>query len=306
MEQINVMQDEFETALGKLVTKLMGWFEGFILMIPNLLVATLVFLAFYIVGKLTRKLLQKPLIKLTDSRTLTNLVMNFIFMTIMVVGVFISLSILKLDKAVTSLLAGAGIIGLALGFAFQDIAANLISGVIIAIKKPIRIDDLIETSGHLGNVVLINLRTTQIKTQQGQLIFIPNKEIYSSPIVNYSYYGTRRVDLNCGISYGENLQNVKDISLTAINALSCRLPNENVSFVFTEFGDSSINFSIRYWIPFKRQLDYNMAVSDGVMALKKAFDANGITIPFPIRTLDFGIKGGEKLGEHLKSRPLSS
>jgi small-conductance mechanosensitive channel len=70
--------------------------------------------------------------------------------------------------------------------------------------------------------------------------------------------------------------------------------------VYTEFGSSSINFSVRYWIPFKRQLDYNNAISDGVMALKKSYDANGITIPFPIRTLDFGIKGGEKLSAHLK------
>ena len=119
------------------------------------------------------------------------------------------LSILQLDKAVTSILAGAGIIGLALAFAFQDIAANFISGIFISFRKPIKLGDVVKINDYMGKVEQINLRDTIILTFQGQMVIIPNKDVFQSPIENYSLLGRRRLDLVVGVSYGDDLEKVK-------------------------------------------------------------------------------------------------
>jgi small conductance mechanosensitive channel len=293
------MGEKISEAISKVYFKILGWIEQVILLLPNLLVAALIFVVFYLVGRQARKLLARPMGKISHSPALVDLVVNLVFILFTAVGLFIGLSVLQLDKAVTSLLAGAGIVGLALGFAFQDIAANFVAGILMAIKKPLDINDVIETNGHFGTVTHINLRSTIIRTTQGQHVIIPNKEIYNNPIINYSAEGKRRVDLKCGISYGDDLQKVKNVVLKAIRSIDYIDHEPAVSFFYTEFADSSINFTVRYWIDFKKQPDYLQAMSDGIMRIKEAFDQNDIMIPFPIRTLDFGIKGGEKLSEHL-------
>jgi small conductance mechanosensitive channel len=270
-------------------------------MLPNFLLAVIIFCAFYFTGRFVRNALQNPLARVIHSRAIMDLLLSLLSLAFVAVGLFIALSILQLDKAVTSLLAGAGIVGLALGFAFQDIAANFVSGVLIAIRKPIQIGDLIESNEFFGIVSRINLRSTILRTMPGQQVHIPNKDIFGKPIVNYSVTGKRRVDLECGVSYGDDLTKVRDVTLAAVRNIPYLDPSQEVELFYKEFADSSINFTVRYWIPFKKQADYLKAVSDGIMQIKKAYDDNGITIPFPIRTLDFGIKGGEKLVEQLNT-----
>lgn len=293
------MVDAIEEAVRKIYNKLLGWLETLIVMLPNLLLAVVIFCAFYYSGRFLRNALQRPLGRVIHTRAIMDLLLNLFSIAFVAVGLFVALSVLQLDKAVTSLLAGAGIVGLALGFAFQDIAANFVSGVLIALRKPIDIGDLIESNGFFGIVSRITLRSTIIRTMPGQQVHIPNKDIYSKPIVNYSATGKRRVDLDCGVSYADDLEQVREVTLGAIRSLPYLDPTREVELFYKEFGESSINFTVRYWISFKMQADYLRAVSDGIMQIKKAFDAHDITIPFPIRTLDFGIKGGEKLSGQL-------
>ncbi|MBD0256835.1 MAG: mechanosensitive ion channel family protein [Cytophagales bacterium] len=297
------MLDAIQEAVRKIYDKLLNWVETLIVMLPNLLLAVIIFCAFYYTGRFARRALQKPMARVIHTRAIMDLLLNLLSMAFIAIGLFVALSVLQLDKAVTSLLAGAGIVGLALGFAFQDIAANFVSGVLIALRKPIEIGDLIESNGFFGIVSRVTLRSTIIRTMPGQQVHIPNKDIYSKPIVNYSALGKRRVDLDCGVSYGDDLERVREVALRAVRSLPYLDTAYEVELFFKEFGESSINFTVRYWISFKRQADYLKAVSDGIVQIKKAFDAEGITIPFPIRTLDFGIKGGEKLAEQITRAP---
>lgn len=295
MEEMNIkISDGYEMIAGKLE----GWIAALIKMLPNFAVAILILLVFVFIGKMLRKLVLKMLPKVSESTTLNELVGRILYITIICAGSFVALSVLNLDKAVTSLLAGAGIIGLALGFAFQDIAANFMSGIIMAVKKPFRVGDLVETNGIFGKIQSLHLRATHIQNPQGQNIIVPNKMVFENPIKNYNSSGKRRVDLECGVSYGDDLKLVRDVTTKAIEELDCVDNNLGVTFFFTEFGGSSINFAVRYWVKSPMsQGDYLNALSEGVIAVKAAFDQNGIDIPFPIRTLDFGIKGGEKLSE---------
>lgn len=234
---------------------------------------------------------------MSHSSTLNNLFSSIIFFIVLGIVFFTALSILNLDKAVTSILAGAGIVGLALAFAFQDIAANFISGIFISFRKPLQIGDIVKLEDYMGRVREINLRDTMIETFQGQTVIIPNKNVFQNPIENYSILHKRRFDLKVGVSYGEDLEKVRQVTLDAVKDIEGLSAKEKTSLFFSEFGDSSINFTVRLWMDSAEQLLYNRVGSDAVMRIKKAYDENDIMIPFPIRTLDFGIKGGKPLNE---------
>lgn len=295
------MESEFVDVYSMLTEKLMSWLETTIAMLPNFVVALLVLIVFLILGRLVRKGVKHMLEKTTRNKTIINLLETIVGVLVVGIGIFIALSILKLDGAVTSLLAGAGIIGLALGFAFQDIASNFISGIILSLRHPFGIGDIIETNNFYGTVVKMNLRNTIIRTPQGQIVYIPNKNVFENPLQNFTEYYSRRIDLSCGVSYGDNLEKAKKVALEAINELENYDDNKDIEFYYDEFGGSSINFEIRFWVNFRKNQDYWSARSDAIIAITKAFDANDIMIPFPIRTLDFGIRGGEKLDAMLKN-----
>jgi len=200
---------EFTKAYNLIAGKLEKWIDTLIQMLPNLVVALIVLIVFYVVGKLVRKAVDKLLNKVTHNKTIIHLMETIVSVLVIGIGVFIALSILKLDGAVTSLLAGAGIIGLALGFAFQDIASNFISGIILSIRHPFGIGDIIETNGYYGTVTKMNLRNTIIKTPKGQIVYIPNKTVFENAMLNFTRSGERRIDLSCGVSYGDDLEKAK-------------------------------------------------------------------------------------------------
>ena len=219
------------------------------------------------------------------------------YVVTILITLFTALNIIGLDKAVTTVLAGAGILGLALAFAFQDVAANFMSGIFMSFRRPFDVGDLVNVDDKMGRIEAINLRDTTLITLQGQRLIIPNKAVFQNTIENYSSTGKRRLDLSVGVSYGDDLAKVKSVVLAAIDALTEKDPNRKPELFYKEFGDSSINFDLRVWLRDVDQLNYLEAQSEAIMIIKKAFDQNDITIPFPIRTLDFGIKGGETLSE---------
>lgn len=282
-------------AYNLIMGKLKSWIDVAIAMLPNLVVALLIIIVFYVAAKSVRKLVDKLLGKVTDNLTIIHLIGSVISISVSGIGLFIALSILQLDNTVKTLLAGAGIIGLALGFAFQDIASNFISGVILSIRHPFGVNDIIKTNDFYGKVVKLNLRNTLLKTPQGQTVFIPNKAVFESPMINYTKTGERRIDLSVGVSYGDDLEKVRNVTLGAIESIPGLAPQREVNFYYEEFGDSSIHFTVQFWVKFRDNSDFLSPRSEAILRIKKAFDENDIMIPFPIRTLDFGIRGGEKL-----------
>jgi small conductance mechanosensitive channel len=136
-----------------------------------------------------------------------------------------------------------------------------------------------------------------IVTPLGLEVILPNRMVIQNPLTNYTNTQERRVEIACGISYGDDLEEVEKITRQAIEEGVDYDKNRPIDFFYTDYGDSSINFIIRYWMDRASQPDFLKARHEGIMAMKKAFDENDITIPFPIRTLDFGIKGGERLDQ---------
>lgn len=289
----------FEKSLGLVRDKLSGWLETSVALLPNLVVALAVLVIFVMLSKVARQLIQRFLAKVTDSQAMARLLASLGGIAVIAIGVVIALGVLKLDKTVTSLLAGAGVVGVALAFAFQDLAANLIAGVYLSFRRPFVIGDLIETHDTFGVVQSIDLRNTVIRTNDGLIVILPNKEVFENKLVNFSKCGQRRVALSVGVTYGEDLPAVRDVARQAVEALDMRLGDRDVEVYYEGFGGSSIDLVVRFWIDFDRQSQYKEALSEAIIAVKQAFDDHGIGIPFPIRTLDFGIHAGETLEAHL-------
>lgn len=290
---------QIQDAFNELIEKVTGWLAGFILLLPNLVVAALVAVGFGVLSRIVRSAVMAAMSRMTSHPSIKDLLGTVAGFAVLVTGIFVALGIVGLDKTVTSLLAGVGIIGLALGFAFQDIASNFMSGIILMIRQPFTHDDLIETNGTTGLVKRIDLRTTVLHTLDGKVVVVPNSQVANSVLVNYTVSGRRRVDLGVGVAYGDDLEKVRRVTIEAVEGLGERDPNEPVTLFYEGFGSSSIDFVVRFWIASSRQSDYMAARSEAIIAIKKAFDAQDITIPFPIRTLDFSEVGGDRLDEVL-------
>ncbi len=288
---------DFEKAFNLVRQKLAIWVQDFIRMLPNLALAVFVLVVGFYLATLARKIAKKTIRRFSVGAVLADLFSTFVYIFSVGITLFIVLQILKLDDAVTSLLAGAGIAGLALAFAFQDIAANFMSGILLIMRKPLRVGDIVAIKGYMGKVEHINLRDTVIATFQGQMVIMPNKDIVQNPIDNYSLLGKRRMDLTVGVSYAEDLQRVKQVTLNAVADIKGISKTNETTFFYEAFADSSINFTIRIWTSSVHQPDFLALRSEAIMCIKKAYDEEGISIPFPIRTLDFAAKGGQSLSE---------
>lgn len=280
--------------------KVAGWLTDAIQILPNLVVAIILLLVFVLLARAVRRWSHRLLGRFSEYRAVNRLLSTGVFVSLIGLGVMVALTVLNLGTAVASLLGAAGILGLAIGFAAQNTVENLIAGIMISVRRPIREGDLIETNDVYGLVEEINLRSTVVATIQGQLVYVPNGEVFRAKLVNYTKSGQRRIDITCGVSYADDLEKAKRIAIEAIEALPNRIEGRGVDLYYNEFGGSSINFLLMFWIRFtSHHADFMEAQSQAVMAIKQAFAENGITIPFPIRTLDFGIRGGATLHEEL-------
>jgi small-conductance mechanosensitive channel len=282
--------------------KLETWLVEAIKLIPNLIVAFIVLVAFIFIANLGSKLFRNISDKIVDSHEVNNLLSSIVKVAIIAIGFFVALDFIGLQGTVTSLLAGAGILGLAIGFAFQDMTENLISGITMSVRKPFNIGDVIESNEITGTITKINLRSTVVETFSGQSVLIPNKMVFRNILTNYSRKGLRRIEIPVGISYADSPNTAKERLTAALNKKEYIVNKENIGVYASGFGDSSVNLIVWYWIDFPGDFGYMDALHDGIVTIKDTLSDADILIPFPIRTLDFDAKGGERLSSVLAER----
>jgi small conductance mechanosensitive channel len=234
--------------LGVIYNKLVRWWLALVKMVPNILLAAIILVIFFFLARLTKKLVFGLFHRISGKEAISRFIATVMNLLIFFVGVFIALNILKLESAVASLLAGASIIGLAVGFAFQDLTANFISGAYIAFRKPFEVGDLIETNSFLGNVDDINLRSTTIRTFEGLHVLLPNKEIFQKPIINYSRTNERKIELTFTIPQKANLQEIKDKLLSKVSTLNYLHSNKPSEFYYTAPDGSNLKGVLSVWI----------------------------------------------------------
>ena len=199
------------------------------------------------------------------------------------IAIIIILSHFKVN--ITGFLATAGVASLAVAFAAQETIANLISGFTILVDKPFRIGDRIQLpSGEIGDVIEVGLRSTKILSFDHNVIVIPNSEVTKAKVVNYSYPNPRfKIRMTLGVAYGSDMEKVKRVIREILKAHPDVLDEPAPDIFFVEFGDSSLNLLIVYWISDYRE---KFRIMDEInMEIDKRFREEGIVIPFPQRDI---------------------
>jgi len=263
------------------------WLDALILNLPNFILAILVFALFIFIAKYTAKLIDRLLRAKGSQGSIRQITTKVIKVVIILIGFFVALGLLNLDKVLTTVLASAGVVGLAIGLALQGTLNNTFSGVFLSFLPQLQIGDWIDTNGYSGEVIEVSLRNIIIKEADNNFVVIPNAKIIEQPFKNFSRTTRSRVMLDCGVAYSSNLEMVETLTKNTITKLFPPRGNEEVEFMYQEFGDSSINFVVRFWTDVSSIRDVLMAKNKAIITLKKAFDKNDVNIPFPIRTIDF-------------------
>ncbi len=267
--------------------KLEGWLDTIILGLPNFLLAVVVFIIFIFIAKYVGKIFDKIFARSIKQDSIRQMATKVIKAIVILIGFFIALGLLNLDTVLTSVLGAAGVVGLAIGLALQGTLNNTFSGLILSFLPELQIGDWVETNGFAGSVMEINLRNIVIKQSDNNYVIIPNGKIIEEPFKNYSRTARSRVFVNCGVGYSSDLEMVRDLTIRTIEDIFPQRGNEEVELMFQEFGDSSINYVLRFWTDVTKNRDILIAQNTAIIAIKKAYDAKGINIPFPIRTIDF-------------------
>ncbi len=219
--------------------------------------------------------------RVTDrAKMLTIKVINYAGIAVLFVIV-----LLEFGVNLTPILGAAGILGLAVGIASQASLSNVISGVFLVSEKPFAVGDVIRQGDKTGEVVSIDLLSVKIRTFDNLYIRIPNEKIVSSEVTNITRYPIRRIDFDLSVAYKENLNRVRDILKEIARRNTLVLDEPQPIVLFKTFDDSGISILFGVWF---QKADFLEVKNSIFLAIKERFDAEGIEIPFPHRTLYAG------------------
>ncbi|MEZ4806297.1 MAG: mechanosensitive ion channel [Flavobacteriales bacterium] len=243
---------------------------------PHVLMA----LAVLIIGLWIIGMFGRALVRLLKKREVDPSLIPFLRgMVTTLLKVMLVLSVVRMvGVETTSFIAVLGAAGLAVGLALSGTLQNFAGGVMILLFKPYRVGDFIETQGHSGTVNSIQIFNTILKTPDNKTVVLPNAPISSGALVNYSTEEQRRVDLTVGIGYGDDIDKARSVLQGIIAADERILKDPEPLIVVGELADSSVNFVVRLWV---KSSDYWGVHFHTTEQVKKRFDAEGISIPFP-------------------------
>jgi small conductance mechanosensitive channel len=244
----------------------------------KIIAAIVIFVVGRWVARALRNMIKKMMAKGNVDETLISFVGNLTYITLLAFVIIAALN--QLGIQTTSFIAVIGAAGLAIGLALQGSLANFAAGVLMIIFRPFKAGDYIEGAGVAGTVEAVQIFATQLKTPDNKTIIVPNAKMMGDNITNYSAKDTRRVDMVIGVGYGDDLKKVREI-LEDILAKDDRVLEDPAPTIgVLELGDNSVNFAVRPWV---KKEDYWGAYFDVTETVKRRFDEEGISIPFPQR-----------------------
>ena len=197
--------------------------------------------------------------------------------TLLMIVVFIA-AINQLGIETTSIIAVLGAAGLAIGLALQGSLSNFAAGILIVIYRPYKVGDYIQADSHLGTVLDIQIFSTVLKTPDNKLVVVPNGSIMNGSIVNFSHQAERRVDIIASCSYDDDIDKVKSVLADILSNDERILSEPKPRIALSELADSTVNFIVRPWV---KNADYLDVYYSLLEEIKKRFDQEGISIPYP-------------------------
>jgi small-conductance mechanosensitive channel len=250
--------------------------------IEPMLFAILLCLSGYLIARILSSSIAKTFLKqLTPQQYM--LLRRFIFYFVMLI--FVASAIEQLGFHISALLGAAGILTVAIGIASQTSMSNVISGLFMIGEKPFEVGHMVKVGDTKGEILSIDLMSVKIRTQDNTMVRIPNETLIKSPIINLSYFPIRRADLEIGVAYKEDLEEVRKVLLEVANKNPLSLIEPKPLFQILKFADSSINIQFSVWSSRLNFLELKTSIQ---VEIKKAFDKQGIEMPYPARSLFTG------------------
>lgn len=252
--------------------------------LPRLIAAIVLFLAGLYASEQIARLLHRALRRRDLDEEIALLLKRTIRWGLVIVFTITALEWVDFD--LTGFIAGLGVAGIIIGFALQDITRNTTAGILLLLQQPFDLGDYVKIGEFAGTITNIDIRTTELRDINGLKILIPNADVYVSPLTNFTKANPRRLVLPIGVAYQSDLDRVRDVALKAVAAVPGVLEDPAPQLVYQGFGDSAINLELYYYYD-TTQSNYLDMVTQPIEAIKRAFDAADIDIPFPIRTVYF-------------------
>jgi small-conductance mechanosensitive channel len=272
---------------------LLGYLNSFLQILPAIGIALLVLVIFIVLSGFASRMVAKFSDRFTDDKSLQSLFGTITKVVVIVLGLFSAAALIFPGLSAGHLVSVLGLSSVAIGFAFKDIFENFLAGILILSGRPFTIGDQIETNGLEGTVEHIAIRSTSIKTYDGQRVIIPNSKIFTNPMTVRTAFSKRRTTFVTGIGYDEDIDTAREVIRDAVDSCETVLDDPAPQILLMEHGDSSVNFHIRYWT----ESDI-FGVKNGqdqvATSVKYALDDAGIEIPYPYRTVEFFDKSAQQ------------
>ena len=248
-----------------------------------MVVAVIAVLLSLVLSQIIRSSLRNQVFKkLNIDEGLEYTLLRLVHFLILFIGIYIGLNTVNVPLG--AILGLFAVIGVGIGFGLQNLTSNFISGIILLLERPVKIGDRLEISGVWGDVKHVNLRTTLIETPDGISVIVPNSKLLENEVVNYSYGNPKiRLQVPVGIAYGSDCQKAAEVLVQVAMDNKRVLVEPKPKAWFREFGDSSLNFMLLFWIP--NAVEKYDVISEINYAIDAGFRKNGIEIPFPQRDL---------------------
>ncbi len=267
--------------------KIQSMINDFIVLLPNMVLALIVFAIFFFVGREIKRVVRRVTRNHRQARNL-GLVLGRLAQGITVlVGLFVALSIVIPTFRAGDLVQLLGISGVAIGFAFRDILQNFLAGILILLTEPFRINDQIVFKNFEGTVENIETRATTIKTYDGRRIVIPNAELFTNSVTVNTAFDKRRLEYDVGIGYGDDIDRAKQLMLEAMHSVEQVLKDPAPDVLVMDLAESTVNIRARWWVNPPRWADALDSRDKVLTAIKKKLMANGIDLPFPTQQILF-------------------
>jgi small conductance mechanosensitive channel len=238
----------------------------------------------FIIGRWIAKVLTKALSKVMTKSNVDQMLVNFLgnIANAALLAVVVLAALEQLGVNTTSALAILGAAGLAVGLALKDSLSSFAAGVMLIIFRPFKLGDFIEAGGVSGVVEDIRIFHTVLKTGDNREITMPNAQIYSGTIINFSARDTRRIDLVIGIGYEDNIKQAQELLEQIVSAEKTVLDDPKPTIMLLELGESSVDFAVRPWV---KSGDYWTTRATLLETIKTRFDQEGISFPYPQRDI---------------------
>ena len=276
--------------------------SGFIERIPYFVAALIVVGIFWLISILFKKMVHKILGSRVRHQNLVKVFQRVGGAIILFIGFMIAMVIAIPGFTPAKLIGALGIGSVAIGFAFKDIFQNLLSGILLLLSEPFRIGDQIISGDYEGTVEDIKIRATTIKTYDGRQVVIPNSELYTSALTVNTAYKQRRLQVAVGIGYDDDIEGAKAEIIKALEHSESVSRIQTPSVIATGFGGSSIDLMVRWFIDDGTQANKVASIHEVIVEIKRALDAAGVNIPFPIRTLDLSDASVNAVVEKLQAK----